>query len=96
MAGANGAAPGPQIVPAGLTMDPGNMLITDRPAEMICARTNQPGKPELLVATIRTETTTLTVLVPKQLALQWAAMIKAEAEQMSGPGLMSGAGLITG
>ncbi len=91
--GQNGqGSPGPQAVPAAGSLDAGNSLLAERPARLVTSRLAMPGYPERVCLTIRTETTTLTLMLAKADALAWAAQLKAEAGQLSGSGLFAGKG----
>ena len=69
-------------------VDPGNKLLTERPAQVLTALIETPATGQRLAVTIRTETTTLTVQLSAADAKAWAAQIS------SGASLMSTAGLI--
>jgi len=91
--GQNGqGSPGPmaQAVAPSATFDAGNSLLAERPAQLTTSRLAMPGYPERVCLTIRTETTTLTVMLSKADSLSWAAQLKTEAGQMSGLGLFTG------
>ena len=66
-------------------VDEANILLTPgRPAECLTG-TNGPG---VGVITIRTETTTLTVQLPRSQVLAWGAMITELGEALEGTGLL--------
>lgn len=73
----NGHAP--QVPP----MDPGNRLLADTPSILSVTPANGPTGSKLML-TIRTSSTTLTVLLEKPLAQEWAANINAGCAMMSG------------
>jgi hypothetical protein len=90
--GQNGqGSPGPvaAVVPPSATFDAGNSLLAERPAAITTSHLAMPGHPERVCLTIRTETTTLTLLLAKADALSWAAQLKTEAGQLSGSGLIT-------
>lgn len=74
----NGQAPPPST-----PMDTGNQLLTERPAQLHVTPANTPGGSRL-IATIRTETTTVTVLLPKDMAEQWKQTLGAGIAKMTG------------
>ena len=68
-------------------VDPGNHLLAELPAQMMTALMQTPGG-QRMALTIRTPTTTLTVLLQQGDARTWATNINATASQMSGAGLI--------
>lgn len=84
--------PAPQQVPA---FDHGNQLIplAETPAQLTTAKIPGPGG-ELLAWTIRTPTTTLTVLLGGKNAKTWARQVTRDAEGMSEAGLVTGNGVV--
>lgn len=64
-------------------VDTGNQLLTERPIQLHVTPANTPGGSRLIV-TIRTETTTLTGLLTKDIAQDWAATLNAGCANMSG------------
>jgi hypothetical protein len=62
--------------------DPGNSLLAESPAQL-CTATSADGK--RLVMTIRTPTTTLTVLLDKPYGLAWAKNIAEAAGNLPDP-----------
>jgi hypothetical protein len=64
-------------------MDPGNPLLAETACFMSVTPANTPGGQRLMV-TIRTSTTTLTVLLEKPLAQEWASNINTGCASMSG------------
>lgn len=81
----NGTAP--QQVPP---VDPGNPLLAQTPGMLSTART--PDGSAVLV-TIRTPSTTLTVVLGRNDALNWARTIRNEAQGLSALVLPPGAAL---
>ena len=71
----------PQVV------DPSNSLLGETPATLVTALVETP-QGQRLVLTIRTASTTLTVLLAAADAKAWANQIKAIADQMSASGLI--------
>jgi hypothetical protein len=72
-------------------VDPANDLIVfaETPAKLVTAKLQGPGG-ELMAWTLRTPTTTLTVLVGAKTAKAWAAQVTREAAGMSESGLVTG------
>lgn len=62
--------------------DTGNVLLGETPAELACTVV-PTGDGQRLAVTIRTASTTLTVLLSKQDARLWAGAIKGNADKMS-------------
>ena len=89
MAAGNGQ---PGVVQPAATIDAANSLLTERPATIVTSALAMPGYPQRVCLTIRTETTTLTLLLSKADALAWAAQLKTEASGLSGAGLITGKG----
>lgn len=73
----------PQMPP----VDPGNHLLAEVPAQFTTAIIASP-QGQRLALTIRTATTTLTVLLPGPDARNWAQMLTRTAESMSVAGLI--------
>lgn len=67
--------------------DPSNALLGEGPAALSTALVETP-QGQRLVLTIRTASTTLTVLLAAADAKEWATQIKAIADQMSASGLI--------
>jgi len=86
----NGA--GPQAVPGQAAYDTANGLLALRPAQLATTTLAPPGQPAKVCLTIRTETTTLTVLLSKGEAEGWASQIATEATALSDGGLIAGKG----
>jgi hypothetical protein len=74
------AAPNPAPQPP--PVDPGNALIAETPAQLTTAHSLDP--PGRLVLTIRTPSTTLTVLLTRSWAETWAKQIHDGAVSLSG------------
>jgi len=68
-------------------VDTGNGLLSETPAQVTTALMQTPHG-QRLALTIRTASTTLTVLLAPADAKTWAAQIKAIADQMSASGLI--------
>jgi hypothetical protein len=64
-------------------MDPGNPLLAETPCFMSVTPANTPNGARLMV-TIRTSSATMTVLLEKKLAQEWAANINTGCAGMSG------------
>lgn len=73
--------------PAPPPVDPGNQLLVESPAQITTALMQTPMG-QRLTLTIRTPTTTLTVLLAKEDAINWAGMLGQAAKSMSGSGLI--------
>ena len=71
----------PQVV------DPSNSLLGETPATLVTALVETP-QGQRLVLTIRTASTTLSVLLAAADAKEWAGHIKRAADQMSASGLI--------
>lgn len=76
MSGQNGQTPA-------TPMDTGNPMLTERPIQLYVTPAHTPGGSRLIV-TIRTETTTITGLLTKDIAQEWAASLNAGCAQMTG------------
>lgn len=63
--------------------DRGNQLISEQPGQLLVGRAGLP-QGQRLVLTIRTPTTTLTLLLSKADALAWGKQVTDEAGKMSG------------
>lgn len=63
-------------------VDPGNTLLTEVPAMISVAQAAGPQGPRVIL-TIRTPSTTTTVLLNRDDALSWARVIRAEAQGIS-------------
>jgi len=63
--------------------DEGNGLLTEVPVAMSVTPVNGPSGSRLMV-TVRTTSTTLTVLLPRDVATNWASTINAGVANMSG------------
>ena len=68
-------------------VDTGNGLLSETPANLTTALVQTP-QGQRLALTIRTASTTLTVLLGAADARTWGAQVKAAAEQMSASGLV--------
>ena len=68
-------------------MDTGNALLSETPAALSTALVQTPAG-QRLVLTIRTASTTLSVLLGAADAKTWGGQIKAVADQMSASGLI--------
>lgn len=73
--------------------DPGNTLLAESPALFTVSLADTPAGQRLLV-TIRTASTTLTVLLNGSDAKAWAANFSAQAAKMSSSGLIAAKGHI--
>jgi hypothetical protein len=73
--------------PASQPVDPGNQLLGETPAQLTTA-TLPTATGQRLVLTIRTPSTTLTLLLSKDDAILWAGNIRETAKAMSGSGLI--------
>jgi hypothetical protein len=76
--------PVPQEVPP---FDQGNALLGETPAQMSASLIGTPVG-QRLALTIRTPSTTLTVLLAGKDAQSWAAMLTKTADMMSASGLI--------
>lgn len=77
----NGPQPGPQVPP----VDPGNPILQPGvPAMMATFPAQGPDGSPLVGLTIRTVDTTLTVTMPRDAALEWARLLRNQAQQSSG------------
>lgn len=65
-------------------VDMGNPLLGPGPAMLNLHRITPPGGQQVLTLTIRTPSTTLTVMLGRDDALAWARMLRAEAQRLSG------------
>ena len=72
-------------------VDQGNQLLGETPAQLSTALI-QTGDGQRLMLTIRTPSTTLTVLLKQPDGLTWGSNIKAAADQMSRTGLIVATG----
>ena len=73
--------------PAPAPVDAGNQLLAETPAQLAAALLETPGG-QRLALTIRTASTTLTVLLGAADAKAWAASIGQAAGSMSSSGLI--------
>lgn len=64
-------------------VDPGNAMLAETPAQMTCALMDTP-RGQRMALTVRTASTTLTVLLARDDASQWGQIITGTAGQMSG------------
>ncbi|NUS26053.1 MAG: hypothetical protein HOV92_17775 [Streptomyces sp.] len=64
-------------------VDPGNAMLGETPAQMTCALMDTP-RGQRMALTVRTASTTLTVLLARDDAEQWGELITATAGRMSG------------
>lgn len=83
-----GAMSGPATTQPTPPVDPGNGLLAETPAQQTTALVDTPAG-QRLALTIRTPSTTLTILLNKADADTWAANLKNNAAQMSGSGLIA-------
>lgn len=67
--------------------DQGNGLLAETPAQMSTALIQAPGG-QRMVLTVRTASTTMTVLLSREDARLWGRNITATADQMSAAGLV--------
>jgi len=72
-----------QAVPPMPPVDPGNHLLSEVPATFSCTPVNGPGG-QRLALTIRTQSTTLTVLLVKDDAKRWRDVMTEAIGKMSG------------
>ena len=70
-------------------VDPGNTLLTQTPAQLVTGFVQTPNG-QLSVLTIRTPTTTLTVMLNGQDIKTWAKALGVMASNSSGNGLVTG------
>lgn len=68
-------------------IDPGNTLLAEGPAALFTVLLDTPAG-QRLALTIRTGSTTCTVLLGQQDAKAWAGNLTAKASEMSGSGLV--------
>ena len=80
----------PQPIPA---VDLGNGLLAERPAQLTTAVVTTPAG-QRLALTIRTETSTLTVLLQGSDAKLWAQQITRDAAMVPGAGLIAARGVV--
>lgn len=73
----------PQVPP----VDPGNQLLSEVPAQLTTALVDTP-QGQRMALTVRTASTTLTVLLPGPDARNWAQQLTRAAESMSVAGLI--------
>ena len=78
-----------------LPVDPGNGLLAETAAQMTTALVDTPSG-QRLALTIRTPSTTLTVLLQGADAKSWAATLTGAASQMSVSGLVIANGHVNG
>jgi hypothetical protein len=83
----------PAAMPQPLPVDAGNDLLGECPAALFLAVMEIPGAGQRLAVTIRTASTTLTVLLNRDDAKLWAANIARGAAQMSAAGLVIAGGV---
>ena len=76
-------------------VDTGNPLLSETPAALSTALVQTP-QGQRLALTIRTASTTLTVLLGAMDARTWAGQFKAVADQMSASGLIVTNGAMNG
>ena len=86
---ANGTQPAPVDIPI---LDPGNPILTEGPALASIGQTQTPAGSRVIL-TIRTSSTTLTVLLDRDDALNWARLLRQEAQGLSTLLLPPGAAL---
>ena len=68
----------------GSAFDAGNLLLAESPAHL--AVTVSPDRTRLMV-TVRTPSTTLSVMLDKACAAEWGSSISEGARELAGPGL---------
>ena len=73
-------------------VDAGNHLLAETPAQIVTALLDMPGG-QRLALTVRTPSTTLTVLLGAADARTWADQLTREAAAMSGSGLVVANGM---
>lgn len=78
----NGHAPAAPPTPVA-PVDPGNGLLGETPAQLVTTQVQTAAGPRLAM-TIRTPSTTLTVLLGREDARRWGDQIKVGADQMGG------------
>jgi hypothetical protein len=64
-------------------VDPGNQLLAETPAALSTALVGTPGG-QRLALTVRTASTTLTLLLSREDAQKWGDQIRAGGDAMSG------------
>lgn len=69
--------------------DPGNPFLAEGPAALLTTNVHFPGQGQRMIVTIRTSSATVSAFADKETALKWAKQIKADAEKMSGSGLIT-------
>lgn len=74
-------------------IDTANALLGETPSALTVAMTDTPGG-QRLILTVRTPSTTLSVLLNRDDANSWADLIKQQAGQMSGL-ILAGPGMPT-
>lgn len=74
--------------------DPGNDLIAISPATLTTGKITLPDGRTMIVATIRTPTTTLTMLLNKGDCKSWGQTLTEEADSTPGAGLVAAPGSI--
>lgn len=72
-------------------IDVNNPLLDRVPARLEVSTVTIPGTGTLAIDTIRTATTTLTVMLTKAELTTWIAVLQDQADGMSGAGLITGA-----
>lgn len=68
--------------------DPANELLCARPARLFATPATAEDGSRILAVTIRTESTTLTVMLTGEDAMVWANIIKTEGSKVAGPKLI--------
>lgn len=63
-------------------IDPGNTFVGPHPAGLICGQVNGPAGP-MVVLTVRSAGATLTVMMSREEALEWARLIRNTAQQIT-------------
>lgn len=84
--------PIPQQPPQPPPYDLGNTLLSETEAQITCALIDTTTG-QRMVLTVRTDSTTLSVLLSREDARKWAAVIKGVGDQMSGL-VVAGPGVI--
>ena len=64
-------------------LDPGNSLLRPAPATLTMSHTALDDGQAVLLLTVRTATTTLTVFLKREEALEWARLVRNAAQGLS-------------
>jgi hypothetical protein len=81
--------------PAAPPVDPGNQLLAETPAQLSTALVDTPAG-QRMALTVRTASTTPTVLLNGADSKEWAANLSGAAAKMSGSGLVAAAAMPPG